>query len=337
MDGITLAKKIRETSNIPIIIYTGRGSEEVAERAFEAGIDDYIRKENAPAHYQVLSKRIRHAVEKRRDEEEVIRLATFPRLNPNPVVEVDLTGKIHYMNPAARREFPDLLRLVQNVSQALNWQEIVSELRTSEKTLTRDIKIEGVWYSLSFHLVHGSDRLRFYASNIDERKRGEEALRESEERYRELVDNSPNAISITVDSKIVYANHSRAILAGVDDPSKLIGRSIRFQVSQEDREAMIKRNKLRERGVKPSSPFTFRFVNNDGGVRDVIDYSSEIVYGGEKAVQHMLMDVTEHKLYEKRLEALHRNELELSKVETLGEVAELTFNAVERSLGRRQG
>jgi PAS domain S-box-containing protein len=69
MDGITLAKRVRETSQIPIIIYTGRGSEEVAERAFEAGIDDYIRKEMQPAHYQVLSKRIRQAVERRRINE----------------------------------------------------------------------------------------------------------------------------------------------------------------------------------------------------------------------------------------------------------------------------
>jgi PAS domain S-box-containing protein len=69
MDGITLAGKIRKTSNIPIIIYTGRGSEEVAEKAFAAGIDDYIRKENAPAHYQLVSKRIRQAVERRRISE----------------------------------------------------------------------------------------------------------------------------------------------------------------------------------------------------------------------------------------------------------------------------
>ena len=69
MDGITLAKKIRETSNIPIIIYTGRGSEEVAERAFAAGVDDYIRKETEPAHYQLVSKRIRQAVERRRSNE----------------------------------------------------------------------------------------------------------------------------------------------------------------------------------------------------------------------------------------------------------------------------
>ena len=66
IDGISLVKKIRKTSNIPIIIYTGRGSEEVAERAFEAGVDDYIRKEQTPAHYQLVSNRIRQVVERKR-------------------------------------------------------------------------------------------------------------------------------------------------------------------------------------------------------------------------------------------------------------------------------
>jgi PAS domain S-box-containing protein len=70
MDGITLANKIREkNSSIPIILYTGRGSEEIAERAFATGIDDYIRKESAPAHYQLVAKRIRQAVERRRISE----------------------------------------------------------------------------------------------------------------------------------------------------------------------------------------------------------------------------------------------------------------------------
>jgi PAS domain S-box-containing protein len=68
-DGISLSQRIREYSHIPIIIYTGKGSEEIAEKAFAVGIDDYIRKEMEPAHYQVLSKRIRHVVEQRRAEE----------------------------------------------------------------------------------------------------------------------------------------------------------------------------------------------------------------------------------------------------------------------------
>ena len=66
LDGIELAKRIREFSNIPIILYTGRGSEEVAETAFTAGVDDYFRKDINPSHYQILARRIRAVVEKKR-------------------------------------------------------------------------------------------------------------------------------------------------------------------------------------------------------------------------------------------------------------------------------
>lgn len=65
MNGIDLSKKVREKHTIPIILYTGQGSEEVAEAAFTIGVDDYIRKEMDPSHYQVLAKRIRHVVEKK--------------------------------------------------------------------------------------------------------------------------------------------------------------------------------------------------------------------------------------------------------------------------------
>ena len=66
LNGIELAALIRKEFDIPIIIYTGQGSEEVAEAAFSVGIDDYLRKEMDPSHYQVLAKRIRSVVEKKR-------------------------------------------------------------------------------------------------------------------------------------------------------------------------------------------------------------------------------------------------------------------------------
>ncbi|MCW3988481.1 MAG: PAS domain S-box protein [Candidatus Bathyarchaeota archaeon] len=64
MDGIELCRRIRRTSDVPFIIHTGQGSEEVASIAFDAGVDDYIRKEPRQSHYQVLAKRVRQAVEK---------------------------------------------------------------------------------------------------------------------------------------------------------------------------------------------------------------------------------------------------------------------------------
>jgi PAS domain S-box-containing protein len=69
MTGLELLQKVRERSDVPFILYTGRGSEEVAESAFRAGVDDYLKKEADLSHYQVLSKRIRQTVEKRRTEE----------------------------------------------------------------------------------------------------------------------------------------------------------------------------------------------------------------------------------------------------------------------------
>ncbi len=73
MDGISLADKVRETTETPIILYTGRGSEEIAERAFNAGIDDYIRKDVGLDHYMVLSKNIENLVEKTRHKKDLTR------------------------------------------------------------------------------------------------------------------------------------------------------------------------------------------------------------------------------------------------------------------------
>ncbi len=69
VDGVELTRRIRGLSEVPLIIYTGRGSDEVARKAFEARADDYVQKEIEPAHYLVLARRIRHAVERSRMKE----------------------------------------------------------------------------------------------------------------------------------------------------------------------------------------------------------------------------------------------------------------------------
>ncbi len=69
MNGVELCAEVRKTSTVPFIIYTGRGSEEVASQAFAAGADDYVRKEKDLTHYQVLARRIRQAAERHRTSE----------------------------------------------------------------------------------------------------------------------------------------------------------------------------------------------------------------------------------------------------------------------------
>ena len=62
MDGIVLTRRVREISDIPIIIYTGRGSEEVEEVARAAGANGYVQKDIDPKHYRSLCEQIISAV-----------------------------------------------------------------------------------------------------------------------------------------------------------------------------------------------------------------------------------------------------------------------------------
>jgi len=75
MTGIELAQRIKGNLEIPFILYTGHGSEEIASDAFKASIDDYVKKESDPEHYKELAKRIRIAVERYRSENKAGRSA----------------------------------------------------------------------------------------------------------------------------------------------------------------------------------------------------------------------------------------------------------------------
>lgn len=71
MDGIEFARKVRKKSQVPFILYTGHGREEVAKAAIAAGVDDCIQKEFDLGQYHVLAKRVRVAVEKRHFKDKI--------------------------------------------------------------------------------------------------------------------------------------------------------------------------------------------------------------------------------------------------------------------------
>ena len=74
MNGIELTKQIRKYSNVPVILYSGSEESKIAEEAFEAGVEDYVRKSYDTTHYLFLLKRIKNVVDsyrikKRYDQE----------------------------------------------------------------------------------------------------------------------------------------------------------------------------------------------------------------------------------------------------------------------------
>ena len=70
-DGIEFLKSVRaDHPDLPFILYTGRGSEEVASEAISAGATDYLQKQSGTEQYELLANRIRNAVRRYSTERE---------------------------------------------------------------------------------------------------------------------------------------------------------------------------------------------------------------------------------------------------------------------------
>jgi PAS domain S-box-containing protein len=73
-NGIEFLENLREEyPDLPFILYTGKGSEEIASEAISAGVTDYLQKQNSTEQYELLANRIQNVVSARRDAKEAKR------------------------------------------------------------------------------------------------------------------------------------------------------------------------------------------------------------------------------------------------------------------------
>jgi signal transduction histidine kinase/DNA-binding response OmpR family regulator/HPt (histidine-containing phosphotransfer) domain-containing protein/PAS domain-containing protein len=113
---------------------------------------------------------------------ELARLASFPTLNPAAIIEVDLAGQVHYMNPAAEEMFPDCRLDGLHCSLLEDLPSVAALLHENgRQSHLRQVEIEDRWYQQVLHLVPNSERLRSFVIDITERKRAEEALQQQNE------------------------------------------------------------------------------------------------------------------------------------------------------------
>jgi PAS domain S-box-containing protein len=120
--------------------------------------------------------------ERKRVEDELAKLASFPKLNPNPIVEVDPFGQVHFLNPAAQRLFPDLQEIGCSHPWLADWDAVVQAFYEDEtRTYTRDVSIGEGWYQQAMYFVPGIQRIRICSLDITDRKHAEIALQEANE------------------------------------------------------------------------------------------------------------------------------------------------------------
>jgi PAS domain S-box-containing protein len=131
--------------------------------------------------------------------------------------------------------------------------------------------------------------------NALERKRAEEAFKESERKYQRLIDNSLTGIYITQQNILKFCNQKFAEIFGFNRPEELTGMSVQKLVAPESWNTVARQVQSRERGRKRTAQYEFRAVRKDGSFFDAEVLGARVSYEGEPAIQGTIIDITERK------------------------------------------
>lgn len=104
IDGLDLLNNVKNQHELPFILYTGKGSEEIASQAISKGVDNYLRKESGLSHFKMLAKQIDNNISQKRTEKALNKaMVQYKELLdscPVPIV-VSKKGEILYTNQEA--------------------------------------------------------------------------------------------------------------------------------------------------------------------------------------------------------------------------------------------
>ncbi len=108
MDGLEFLEAVRdENPELPFILFTGKGSEEIASEAIASGVTGYLQKEGNVEHYTVLANRIINAVTQYRTEQKIEqtqqKFRKLAKHSTDVVQIVDETGEWQYLSPSSDR------------------------------------------------------------------------------------------------------------------------------------------------------------------------------------------------------------------------------------------
>ncbi len=162
------------------------------------------------------------------------------------------------------------------------------------------IETENHWYDVSLYSPHKGYVLSMF-DDISERKRSEETLKKSEERFRTLFENHSVIILLEPDTgNIIDANHAAADFYGWS-VEQLKQMHIQQITNVSSDEVMVNMDKIR---ASKQNQFLFRHRRADGSIREVEVFSNKIELEGKDILYAIIHDVTERILAEHQLHKL---------------------------------
>ncbi|MBC8030933.1 MAG: PAS domain S-box protein [Pyrinomonadaceae bacterium] len=307
LNGIELCRQIKkdpQTSSIPVLLMSGhRNESEDSMEGLTAGADDYL---GIPFRHEELLVKVARLAERSRVEKHYRELVEQAA---DIIYTRDLDGYMTSINSAGARFFGKSVDeiLGSHLSSLIGADAAARDIEATKKAAT-DSPLRSIYYIqdtngagryLDGVITIERDRqnratgIRGVARDITEQKLAEEALRESEQRYRQLVEVSPEAIVVQSEGRLVYVNPAAMKLWGASSVQELVGKPVIDLVHPDYRELVKNRIRgIEEQGI-PASLSLQRHIRLDGEIIDVEVTGMPFSFRGEPAVQAVIRDVTE--------------------------------------------
>ncbi|MDH5510631.1 MAG: PAS domain S-box protein [Nitrospinota bacterium] len=234
-------------------------------------------------------------------------------------IEWDVDLNVVEWNPAAERIFgysreealgKNAMDLIVPPSALPQVEVVWDELLTKsggEKSVNENVTRDGgliicEWNNTPLVDLEGEvSGVASLVQDVTERETARVSLKESEERYRLLVELCPVAIAAHCDGKIVYANPACVAMNGSKDQAALLGRPALDFVAPEYRAMVIERMRhMLEHGTRVP-PTEQKFIREDGTLIDVEVVAAPFNYQGKSAVMVVFSDITHSKTAEREL------------------------------------
>ena len=228
--------------------------------------------------------------------------ANEPFLN---LVETDsktLLGKNIEYTPVALVFDEAFTGFLENIKEGINGKEWAGDIELTIKDLIFFCRIAPTVFD------DGRKGVSVLLEDITREKRAELTLLESEDRYRKLVEISPDAVFLHREGKIIYANPAAFKLVGTSHSDEIIGKSILDFIHPDFREA-VRNNIEKDLRGTITPPIELHMLRVDGSSVIVEGRGVGTIIDGKPAVQVAIRDITERKQAE---EALRESEGKLN-------------------------
>jgi two-component system, cell cycle sensor histidine kinase and response regulator CckA len=200
--------------------------------------------------------------------------------------------------------FPQLTGEIDKVRQAMTDRAVKKEENMIIEIHGEKSFMDVTVYPLTANGVSGAV---IRVDDVTERKNTEDALMESEEKYRLVVDNANDGIAVIQDGKIKFANPRIVEVTGYT-MDELIGRDFLDLVAGEDKDLTLKNYMSRVEGRDAPKEYIFRIINRAGEKLWVDINIIMITWNGRTASLNFMRDITRQKKTEEQLQQAQKME-----------------------------